>query len=161
MEKVRVLFVCLGNICRSPTAEGVFRKLVADRGLADAFEIDSAGTSAWHRGEPPDPRSREEARRHGINLDAQRSRPVQADDFQRFDYILAMDGMNLRELRKRCPDPLQSRLHRLTAFAPALGVADVPDPYYGGDRGFETVFNIIAASAEGLLETIQQERFAR
>lgn len=157
MEKVRVLFVCLGNICRSPTAEGVFRKLVEDRGLGAHFEIDSAGTSGWHEGEPPDPRSREEAARHGIDLGGQRSRAVRAEDFRQFDYILAMDAMNLRELRKRCPADLRGRLHRMTSFAPSQGVADVPDPYYGDD-GFEHVFNIIAASAEGLLDAIERER---
>jgi protein-tyrosine phosphatase len=155
-----VLFVCLGNICRSPTAEGVFRKLVEDRGLAAAFQIDSAGTSGWHRGEPPDPRSQQEALRHGIDLSRQRSRPVLPQDFQQFDYIVAMDSANLHELRKRCPANLQTRLHRLTAFAPDLGINDVPDPYYGGEKGFEAVFNIVRAGAEGLLEAIERDRAA-
>ena len=158
MAKVRVLFVCLGNICRSPTAEGVFKKLVADAGLADAFEIDSAGTSGWHAGEPPDPRSQAEALRHGIDLSGQRSRAVAASDFTRFDYIVAMDGENLRELRKRCPVPLQGRLHQLMSFAPSLGVADVPDPYYGGHSGFADVFNIVSAGANGLLAAITARR---
>ncbi|MBX3176710.1 MAG: low molecular weight phosphotyrosine protein phosphatase [Candidatus Hydrogenedentes bacterium] len=156
----RVLFVCLGNICRSPTAEGVFRKLVADRGLAANYEIDSAGTSGWHAGEPPDPRSQEEARRHGIDMSGQRSRAVTAEDFERFDYIVAMDHANLRELRKRCPEHLRDRLHRLTAFAPELGVQEVPDPYYGQGDGFATVFSIVATSAARLLETIERERAA-
>lgn len=160
MKKTKVLFVCLGNICRSPTAEGVFRKLVEDRGLSGDFEIDSAGTSAWHRGEAPDPRSQEEALRHGIDLSRQRSRPVVPQDFHQFDYIVAMDGENLRELRKRCPASLQGRLHRLPAFAPELGVSDVPDPYYGGARGFENVFEIVRAGAAGLLAAIEKEQAA-
>ncbi len=158
MSKVKVLFVCLGNICRSPTAEGVFRKLLEDRGLSKDYLVDSAGTSGWHQGEPPDPRSREEALRHGVDISAQRSRPVVSEDFERFDYLVAMDGANLRELRKRCPDKYRDRLHRLTAFAPALGVKDVPDPYYGGDRGFEEVYRIIEAGAEGLLEASEEAR---
>ncbi len=158
MSEVKVLFVCLGNICRSPTAEGVFRKLVAARGLEDAYTVDSAGTSAWHQGEPPDPRSREEALRHGVDISAQRSRPVVVEDFERFDYLVAMDGANLRELRKRCPEPYRARIHRLTVFAPGLGVTDVPDPYYGGDRGFETVYTIIEAGALGLLEETERAR---
>ena len=156
----KVLFVCLGNICRSPTAEGVFRKLVEERGLTEVYEVDSAGTSGWHEGEPPDPRSRQEALRHGVDLCHQRSRAVVADDFQNFDYLVAMDAANLRELRKRCPEPLRNRLHRLTAFAPASGTTDVPDPYYGGDRGFEEVYRIIEAGAAGLLEAIEQARAA-
>ena len=158
MSKIRVLFVCLGNICRSPTAEGVFRHLVDGRGLSEVFEIDSAGTSGWHEGAPPDPRSQEEALRHGVDLSGQRSRVVVADDFERFDYILAMDGSNLNELRRQCPADCQGRLFRLTSFAPFLGVHDVPDPYYGGDRGFERVFAMVQASAEGLLAAIEKER---
>lgn len=160
MSNVRVLFVCLGNICRSPTAEGVFRSLAEARGVADCYTIDSAGTSGWHQGEPPDPRSRQEALRHGVDISHQRSRAVVADDFQKFDYVVAMDGANLRELRKRCPEALRSRLHRLTAFAPALGVTDVPDPYYGGEHGFEEVYRIIEAGAAGLLDAIEQRRAA-
>lgn len=158
MSEVKILFVCLGNICRSPTAEGVFRKLVADRGLAEYYAIDSAGTSGWHQGEPPDPRSREEALRHGVDLSAQRSRAVVAEDFKHFDYLVAMDGANLRELRKRCPEKLRGRLHKLTSYAPSLGVSDVPDPYYGGDRGFEDVFRIIEAGAAGLLDAAERAR---
>jgi len=154
------LFVCLGNICRSPTAEGVFRALVEARGLEEHYEIDSAGTSGWHQGEPPDPRSREEARRHGVNIDAQRSRAVLLKDFESFDYLVAMDSANLRELRNKCPKAHSHKLHRLTAFAPDLGITDVPDPYYGGDRGFEDVYRIIEAGATGLLEAVESTRCA-
>ncbi len=129
MTKVKVLFVCLGNICRSPTAEGVFRKHVADRGWSDRVAVDSAGTSGWHQGEPCDPRAREEAARRGIDLSAIRSRGVRPSDFEDFDYIVAMDSANLRELKRMAPRERLNRIHRCTDFAPGLGVADVPDPY--------------------------------
>ena len=153
-KQVRVLFVCMGNICRSPTAEGVFRKLVSEQGLAQRFEVDSAGTTAWHTGEAPDARSQEEARRHGVDLSNQRSRGVEDGDFGYFDYILAMDAANMKGLRQRCPKAHKGKLHRLCDFADGLGVDEVPDPYYGGPRGFETVYNIIAAGCRGLLDHI-------
>ena len=156
MKRVKVLFVCLGNICRSPTAEGVFRALVNERGLSESIEIDSAGTSGWHQGEAPDPRSQEEACRHGVDLSGQRSRAVVSKDFQHYDYICAMDSANLRELKRECPKGQEKKLHRLTDFAPELKVRDVPDPYYGGDRGFENVYNIVEAGCQGLLDHIQQ-----
>jgi len=156
LKRVKVLFVCLGNICRSPTAEGVFRALVEERGLAHQFEIDSAGTSGWHRGAPPDSRSQAEALRHGVDLSGQRSRAVAPDDFQYFDYICAMDSDNLKALKRMCPKGLEKKLYRFTAFAPELKTQHVPDPYYGGDRGFENVYNIIEASARGLLDHITQ-----
>ena len=158
MSKINVLFVCLGNICRSPTAEGVFRHLVEEEGLADSFFIDSAGTSGWHQGELPDPRSMKEALRHGIDLSSQRSRAVVDADFSRFYYILAMDYANLKELKKRCPPNLQGRLSLFTAFAPELGIAEVPDPYNGGPQGFEQVFRIAEVSAKGLLDAIVRDR---
>lgn len=156
MKHVKVLFVCLGNICRSPTAEGIFRALVEEKGLSDRLEIDSAGTSGWHQGEPPDPRSQEEALRHGVDLGGQRSRAVVARDFEYYDYLCAMDSANLKELRRACPKGLEKKLYRLTSFAPELRVNDVPDPYYGGDRGFENVFKIVEASAQGLLAHIER-----
>ena len=158
MSKINVLFVCLGNICRSPTAEGVFRHLVESEGLADSFFIDSAGTSGWHQGELPDARSMQEALRHGVDLSSQRSRAVEDRDFTRFHYILAMDYANLKELKKRCPQNLQGRLSLFTAYAPQLGIAEVPDPYYGGAQGFEQVFRIDEASAKGLLAAIVRDR---
>lgn len=160
MEPIKVLFVCLGNICRSPTAEGVFRAMVEKRGLDDRIEIESAGTSGWHEGEPPDPRSQEEALRHGVNLSGQRSRGVVPGDFQRFDYICAMDSANLQELKRSCLKGQAQRLYRFTSFAPELKVQDVSDPYYGGDRGFENVYNIVEASAHGLLDVIVKEHLA-
>jgi len=158
VSKINVLFVCLGNICRSPTAEGVFRALVESEGLADSFHIDSAGTSGWHKGELPDPRSMKEALRHGVDLSSQRSRAVDDRDFTRYHYILAMDYANLKELKKRCPENLQGRLKLFTSFAPELGIAEVPDPYYDGPKGFEHVFRIAEASAKGLLQAIVRDR---
>lgn len=159
MKRVKVLFVCLGNICRSPTAEGVFRALVEEKGLADRVEIDSAGTSGWHQGELPDPRSREEALRHGVDLSNQRSRAVVPNDFQHYDYICAMDRANLKELTRACPGGLESKLYQFTQFAPELNITDVPDPYYGGERGFENVYNIVEASARGLLKHIENSEW--
>lgn len=154
----KVLFVCLGNICRSPTAEGIFRQMAEEHGLSTQIEVDSAGTSDWHTGHPPDPRAQEEARRHGINLSALRARPVEADDFQRFDYIIAMDSSNLDELCQLCPATFRDRLHLCTSFAPELGIKDVPDPYFGGSKGFKRVFAIIEQSARGLLAHIEHEQ---
>ncbi len=153
---VKILFVCLGNICRSPTAEGVCRHVAQQRGMDKRLLIDSAGTSAWHVGEKPDRRASAEAARRGIDLSTQRSRQVEARDFERFDYILAMDTENLRELRQRCPVQYRDKLHRCLDYAPATAEKDVPDPYYGGPGGFAHVFDIIEASVHGLLDEIEQ-----
>jgi protein-tyrosine phosphatase len=152
---VRILFVCLGNICRSPTAEGVMRQLVADAGMQQSIELDSAGTGGWHVGEPPDPRAREAALRRGISLEGA-ARQVHADDFERFDLILAMDRSNERELRRLAPDePARAKVRLLREFDPAsTGVEDldVPDPYYDSRRGFEIVLDQVQAACTGLLE---------
>ena len=134
--------------------------LVEEKGLNDVIKIDSAGTSGWHKGQAPDPRSQEEALRHGVDLSRQQSRAVVPEDYPHFDYICAMDSANLKELRRECPKGMEDRLHRFTDFAPQLKVADVPDPYYGGDRGFENVYNIVEASARGLLAAIERDRLA-
>lgn len=155
-EKVAVLFICMGNICRSPTAEGVFRALLAREGLAGRIEVDSAGTHAYHVGEPPDRRSQEAARRRGIDLAALRARQVSGADFARFDWILAMDHDNLRHLRQLCPSDAREKVHLLLSFAPETGEAEVPDPYYGGFEGFERVLDLTAAAAEGLLAAIRR-----
>ncbi len=135
---VNVLFVCLGNICRSPAAEAVFRSLVEREGLAGKIACDSAGTGSWHVGKAPDARMRAAARRRGYDLDSLRGRQVTAGDFERFDYVLGMDGENLANLSILCPKGREARLGRLLDFAPEMGRRDVPDPYYGGaDGGFE------------------------
>lgn len=149
---VRVCFVCLGNICRSPTAEGVMHHLVAAAGRADGFEIDSAGTAAYHEGERPDRRSLATARAHGVELPG-RARQFRRDDFARFDHVLAMDRDNLQALLRLAPDEAaRAKVALLRSFDPdAPPGAEVPDPYYGGAEGFEHVFEICMAACRGLL----------
>ena len=156
-----VLMVCMGNICRSPTAEGVFRHLVREAGLADRIRIDSAGTHGYHVGSPPDERSAHHASLRGYDLSALRARQVAAPDFERFDLILAMDRENLALLEEECPPAQRHKLRRLMEFAPE-GLGDVvADPYYGGKQGFETVLDHIEAACEGLLEYIRQNLSSR
>jgi protein-tyrosine phosphatase len=157
MQSTRVLFVCLGNICRSPTAEGVCRHLAAQRGLDGRVELDSAGTGAWHAGEPPDRRAQAEARRRGIDLSGQRARAVRPEDFARFDHILAMDADNLAQLRAACPAEHRHKIRRLLDLAPELGVADVPDPYYGGSDGFRRVFDLVERACGALLDELARD----
>ncbi len=157
---MRVLFVCTGNICRSPTAEGVFRRLVEEAGLAPVIEVDSAGTGAWHAGEPPDTRSQEAAARRGIDLGAQRARPVRRDDFHAFDVIVAMDQGHLRQLQRAAPPGATARIELLLDHAPEHG-RDVPDPYYGAGDGFERVLDMIEAAGANLLAALREDIAAR
>ncbi len=145
-----ILFVCLGNICRSPLAEGVFRSVVADHGRAMSFQVDSAGTGAWHVGEAPDPRSVSIARRHGVDISAQRARQVVSGDFGRFDLILGMDRNNVETLRMRAPEAAQGKIHLFLDYAGG-GALDIPDPYYGGEDGFASVYHMIREASEALL----------
>ena len=157
MRKYAVLMVCMGNICRSPTAEGVLRHLVGEAGLQDHIHIDSAGTHGYHVGAPPDERSTHHARLRGYDLSELRARQVKAMDFARFDLILAMDHDNLALLQEDCPAEHRSKLRRLMEFAPP-GLGDVvADPYYGGKQGFETVLDHVEAACEGLLLHIRSE----
>ena len=156
-DKIAVLFVCMGNICRSPTAEAVFRKKVVDAGLESAFEIDSAGTHAYHVGHPPDGRSQQTAEKRGISMSGQRARRVDDDDFTRFDHIYAMDGLNLVTLQEREPDDSTATLSLLLSEAPALEAEEVPDPYYGGSRGFEVVFDLVDQACTALLDNLRQQ----
>jgi protein-tyrosine phosphatase len=155
---LRLLFVCLGNICRSPTAEGVMRALVEQAGMQERIEIDSAGTGAWHVGSPADARASATARARGVGLESV-ARQVVLDDFEEFDLVLAMDSENLRALTRLASNEEQrARIRLLREFDPASeGEADldVPDPYYGGERGFEEVFDLVQAACAGLLERIQ------
>jgi protein-tyrosine phosphatase len=154
---VRILFVCLGNICRSPTAEVVFRA-VAQRDAPDlVLEIDSAGTAGYHVGELPDQRTRQAAARRGYDMSALRARVVEADDFEHFDLILAMDRENLRALERRAPAQARERLRLFLEFAPEAGIGEVPDPYYGGPNGFEDVLDLIEAASRGLLEHLRRQ----
>jgi protein-tyrosine phosphatase len=157
-QPIRVLFVCLGNICRSPLAEAVFRHLVAERGLGDRFEVDSAGTSGWHQGAPPDRRSAETARRRGIVLTGS-SRKLRPADLRRFDYVIAMDAENLAEIQAlKAQSGGGANVHRLREFEPDARSLDVPDPYYGGARGFEEVHDIVERACAGLLDHILSAR---
>ncbi|MDF3035213.1 MAG: low molecular weight phosphotyrosine protein phosphatase [Paucimonas sp.] len=153
-EKTSVLFVCMGNICRSPTAEGVFRKLAEERGLADKVHIDSAGTHGYHIGDPPDARSCAHAARRGYDLSSLRARKVDAADFARFDYVLAMDESNLALLEAACADEYRKKLGLFMKFASRSGSRIVPDPYYGGAAGFDMVLDYVEDAAEGLLDAI-------
>jgi protein-tyrosine phosphatase len=156
--KVKVLFVCMGNICRSPTAHGVFRRLVEEAGLHEHIEIDSAGTHAYHVGEPPDTRAQETARRRGIDLSDLRARRAAPEDFLEYDYVLAMDQENYHALSAICPEgrDLEKRLTLLMDYAPGARLREVPDPYYGGAGGFESVFDMVEEAAQGLLESIRR-----
>ncbi|MCK5925636.1 MAG: low molecular weight phosphotyrosine protein phosphatase [Methylococcales bacterium] len=156
MKKIKVLFVCMGNICRSPTAEGVFRKLVETEGLSEQFEIDSAGTHAYHIGEPPDHRSQIAAKAQGFDLSTQRARKVIFGDFEDYDYLLAMDADNYETLMNSCPLVYQDKLHYFLGYAPELKVQEVPDPYYGGEYGFENVLNLINTASNGFLQNLKQ-----
>jgi protein-tyrosine phosphatase len=158
---MRILFVCLGNICRSPTAEGVMRALVREAGLEEAIELDSAGTGAWHVGDPPDERATKTAHARGIVLGGT-ARQFRQEDFDDFDLILAMDSSNLADLQRLAPDErARSRVRLLREFDPASADGDpahpldVPDPYYGGPRGFEDVLDVVQAACAGLLEEIR------
>jgi protein-tyrosine phosphatase len=155
---VRLLFVCLGNICRSPTAEGVMRSLVVQAGLQEAIELDSAGTGGWHVGHAPDSRASETARRRGVMLDGS-ARKVAPSDFDDFDLLLAMDLSNARDLERIAPDESgRAKVRMLREFDPRGaegGDLDVPDPYYGEGDGFETVFDLVHAACEGLLAEIE------
>jgi protein-tyrosine phosphatase len=155
---VKVLFVCLGNICRSPTAEGVFRKLVRDMKLEHQFEIDSAGTHAYHVGEPPDERAQAACARRGIDISRLSGRKAVAADIERFDYVLAMDRENFENLIDICPTGLESRIRLFMEFAPDRPEEEVPDPYFGGAGGFDRVLDMIEDAAQGLLEDIRRAR---
>lgn len=152
---MRVLFVCLGNICRSPTAEGVFRRQLAAEGLSDGVEVDSCGVGSWHVGKAPDSRAQQAAARRGIELGQLRARQLSDADFQHFDYLLAMDHDNLAVLETRRPPDCASHLGLFLAFAGEPDRA-VPDPYYGGEQGFEEVLDLIEAASRGLVAEIRQ-----
>ena len=151
---IKVLFVCLGNICRSPTAEGALRRHIETEGLHDKIEVDSAGTSGWHIDEPPDKRAQVVAKQRGINLSYLRSRKVNSADFKNFDYIIAMDKQNLTDLNQSCPNEKKHALSLLLTFAPELDRTNVPDPYYHGS--FEEVFDMIELATKNLLSHIKK-----
>jgi protein-tyrosine phosphatase len=155
MEKIKVLFVCMGNICRSPTAEGVFSKLISERCLDAFFVVDSAGTHAYHVGEAPDLRAQKAALERGIELAGLRSRKVTQGDFEDFDFVLAMDGDNYSLLIEACPQQHQEKVRYFLDYAPHLNVREVPDPYYGGYYGFERVLDLVEEASVGFLKALQ------
>lgn len=150
--EVSILFVCTGNICRSPTAEGVFRNLVGQNNLGSQVRIDSAGTHNYHAGESPDKRSQQAAKERGVDLSKQRARQLTAQDFAEFDYVLLMDNHNYLFAQQICPIEHRTKLKYFLEFAPQLNRKDVPDPYYSGQQGFEEVLDMIEIASQGLLD---------
>ena len=153
---VKVLFVCMGNICRSPTAEGVFRRLVEREGLAARIHIDSAGTHAYHIGEPPDPRAQAAAAARGFDLSGIRGRRVTPGDVEDFDYVLAMDRENHQQLLAICGPHLEHKVRLFMEYAPHRPEQEVPDPYFGGESGFDRVLDMIEEAAAGLMAEIRK-----
>lgn len=154
-DNARVLFVCMGNICRSPTAEGVFRAMLARESLDASVFVDSAGTGGWHAGEPPDRRAAAAALRRGYDLSGQRARQVTLGDFHHFHYIVAMDSQNLRDLRAVAPGSFKDKPRLLLDYASEpLSTREVPDPYYGGADGFDRVLDLVEAGCAGLLREV-------
>ncbi|PTQ90380.1 low molecular weight protein-tyrosine-phosphatase [Agitococcus lubricus] len=159
-DKIKVLFVCLGNICRSPTAEGVFRTMVEKAGWQEMFHIDSAGTAAFYVGEPPDRRAQKHAKARGYDLSKLRARFISPQDFKKFDYVLVMDRKNLAEMekvQKYCRDAT-AKLQLFLDYHPTKAAQEVPDPYNGGDKGFEQVLDLIEPAAENLLKTLLAQK---
>jgi protein-tyrosine phosphatase len=158
---MRILFVCMGNICRSPTAEGVLRKLARERAPHLPIEIDSAGTHDYHVGDPPDRRAITAAARRGIDLSSLRARALADADFERFDLLVAMDRLNRAVLLDRSPQEYRGRVRLLMEFATSSDVEDVPDPYYGGPVGFEQVLDLVEEASAGLLDELILQSAAR
>lgn len=154
---IKVLFVCMGNICRSPTAQGLFKQQVSQVGLSHLIEIDSAGTHDYRLGEPPDLRAQMTARKRGYDISQHLSRQIEPADFSKFDYVLAMDRNNYDVLHDLCPATMTHKIHMLLAFAPQLGRQDIPDPYCEGLSGFELVLDLIETANRGLLTHLQQQ----
>ena len=153
---VKVLFVCLGNICRSPTAQGVFTALINREGLSNVVSVDSAGTGAWHIGDQPDRRAQAAAKTRGYDLSTQRARQIKETDFWDFDYVIAMDSQNHSDLSMMAPTSVQDRIRMFLSFAADKGIRDVPDPYYGGPDGFDHVLDLVEAASLGLLQDIRK-----
>ena len=156
MDKVNVLFVCLGNICRSPTAHGVMESLVRQHGLEGQIGVDSCGTGAWHIGQPPDERTLQVARNRGYDFSHQRARRLGREDFDRFHYILAMDTRNLADVIGKAPADYSGRIQLFLDYHPERSLLEVPDPYYGGTEGFERVFTLVEETCQHLLDHIRK-----
>ncbi len=158
MPETGILFVCLGNICRSPTAEGVFRQRLVTRGLESRFRVDSAGTGDWHVGSPPDRRAQLAAASRGFDISGQRARQVRPDDADGFDYLIAMDRGNHRDLVHLAGTERAHKVRLFMEFAGIDGLEEVPDPYYGGDDGFDRVIDLVEAASDGLIEHLLRAR---
>jgi protein-tyrosine phosphatase len=158
MQEIRVLFVCLGNICRSPTAHGVMEALVADSDLGFKVVVESAGTGAWHIGHPPDPRSQAAAKKRGFDLSHQRARRVAVEDFHEFHHIVAMDEENVADLEALRPKGATAELSLLLSHSDEVTLISVPDPYYGGGNGFEQVLDLVEQGCAGLLEELRRRQ---
>ncbi len=156
-NKISVLFVCMGNICRSPTAEGAFRHLVQQHELDKHIKTDSAGTHAYHIGEKPDRRAQQTALSRGLDISDLRARKVKPADFKKFHYVIAMDQDNYQLLAEMAPEGHEDRLRLFLEFAPDLKETEVPDPYYGGTKGFEYVFDLVEEASKGLLDEIRKK----
>ncbi|MEQ9208983.1 MAG: low molecular weight protein-tyrosine-phosphatase [Pseudomonadales bacterium] len=154
-HKVSVLFVCLGNICRSPTAHGIFEKRLRDRNLQDQILVDSAGTGDWHLGKAPDPRAQSYAQNRGYDISHLRARQIEPSDFELFDYILAMDNQNLANIRSMQPADYRGHVSLFLDFLDEEEGREVPDPYYGGAQGFELVVDMVERACDNLLENIR------
>jgi protein-tyrosine phosphatase len=157
MATHRILFVCLGNICRSPMAEGVFRRVAEEEGLIDRFEIDSAGLGDWHIGQAPDHRAQKATLSRGVDISDQSARQVVDEDFDRFDLLLVMDRSNYAELKARAPREARAKIRPFLDFAPHVGTSDVPDPFFGGAEGFDHALDLIEAASRGLLASLTGE----
>ena len=156
-SKPSILFVCLGNICRSPLAEGICLDELRKRDLLNDVTVDSCGTSAWHAGEAPDPRSQEVALQHGINISSQRSRRLETTDYDEFTWIVAMDRSNAADCEARAPSESRANIVCFMDYVPSSSIRDVPDPYYGGDDGFQQVFDLLAAGMGPLVDAVMAE----
>ncbi len=156
---VGVLFVCMGNICRSPMAEGAFRAAAEKAGLLDQLHIDSAGTLGYHAGSPPDPKAQAAAEANGVDISMQQSRKITDDDFETFDYILVMDKRNFRDVSERCPDAYKSRISMFLSHADHLPIDELPDPYGGHRNDFSMCYDAAIDAADGLLAKIKAEHF--
>lgn len=155
--KKKLLFVCLGNICRSPAAEGVMLQLLEERGLSQSIQVDSAGIHGYHKGDLPDPRMRKHALKRGYNL-VHRSRPVDVEDFYNFDLIIGMDEQNIADLHEMAPSTdAEKKIHRMVDYLKKIEATHVPDPYYGGSEGFELVLDLLEDACDGLLSTLTSE----
>jgi protein-tyrosine phosphatase len=161
MEKIKVLFVCMGNICRSPTAEGVFARLIAEKNLTSCFKIDSAGTHAYHVGNPPDYRAQQAALKRGVDLQHLRARKIHSSDLEYFDYVLVMDDDNYSRVIDDCPEEHMEKVRYFLDYAPYLGVREVPDPYYGEKLGFEKVLDLLEEASLGFLDTLRKDGYIK